>query len=99
MNNSYIVGKLKGVWFLEVSKHQNTVSFSSIKSFPLFDETFIIYSTGKHLLSNEGVETLKPSYKYVLSLPVCLSYMLYLSLFAEGTKISLKYAVFIKSEA
>lgn len=60
----------------------------------------MIYSTGQHLLSNEGVKTLKTSYIYMFfSLPSSLSYMLVFIFFAERTKISLKYTVFIKREA
>lgn len=49
MNNSCTVGKRKGVWLVKVGKREHPEHILN-----RFFETFIIYSTGRRLQSNEG---------------------------------------------
>lgn len=63
-----------------------------------FFETFIVYSTGRCLQSNEGGPNNKNNSKYVLFPSHVVIIHACVCLLAERTKIPLKYTVFTKTQ-
>lgn len=88
------MGKRKGVWFVKVGKCEHPEHILN-----RFFETFIIYSTGRRLQSNEGGQNdKKKTSKYVLFPSRVVIIHACVCLLAERTKIPLKYSVFTKTQ-